>query len=307
MASKNSKNTHPKYIWLDGKFILWQKAQIHILTHTLHYGDGVFEGIRIYKTASGAPAIFRLPEHLKRLGHSAKILGAKLPFSSKQLTEAIKTLIRKNKITEGYIRPIGFFSGEKIGLAANDLKMRMSIIAIPFGKYLRQDGVSVKISKFRRIHPLSTNVRAKICGHYVNSILAHHEAAASGFDEALLLDWCGNVAEGPGENIFLVKNGVLQTPAVGGILPGITRDAVIKIARDLRLKVTEKIIKPAELWRADEAFFTGTAAEITPIAEIDNKKIGSGKLGPITGLLQKTYEDVARGRNKKYGKWLTHI
>lgn len=301
------KQNQSKYIWLDGKIIPWQKARIHILTHTLHYGDGVFEGVRVYKTAGGSPAVFRLPEHLKRLEYSTKTLGAKIPFSAKLLTEAIATILEKNKITEGYIRPIGFFSGEKIGLAANDLKMRIAIIAVPFGKYLRQDGVKVKISKFRRIHPRSTDVRAKICGHYVNSILAHHEAAADGFDEALLLDHRGNVAEGPGENIFLVKNGKLSTPALGSILPGITRDAVIKIARDLGFKVTEKIIKPAELWLADEMFFTGTAAEITPIAEMDGKKIGLGKPGPVTALLQKTYEDIARGKNKKHGKWLTYI
>lgn len=296
----------PKYIWLDRKILPYKKVKIPLLTHGFHYGDSAFEGIRFYKTEKGQAA-FRLNDHLKRLSYSFKILtGKNLPFSFKEVKKAIAKLIKKNGLKEGYIRPLVFL-GEKMGLSIKDLKAHFLIIVIPWGQYLKKDGIKVKISKIRRMHPQTVFSRAKISGYYINSIFANTEARRAGYDEALLLDYKGNVAEGPGENIFIVKNKKLYTPKEGSILPGITRDTVIKIAKDLKLKVYKKEIKPDFLFKADEVFFTGTAAEITPIIQVNNKKIKQGKIGPITKLIQEKYSDVVLAKNPKHKTWLTFV
>lgn len=294
----------PKYIWLDGKIIFYKKAGVPLLTHGFHYGDSAFEGIRFYKTEKG-PAIFRLDDHLKRLSRSMLLMtGQKIPFSESEIKKAIVQLIKKNKIKNGYIRPLAFL-GERIGLKIQGLKIHLLIIAMPWGKYFQKKSISVKITKLKRLHPETFLPEAKISGYYINSLLANQEAARAGFDEALLLDCDNNVAEGSAENIFMVKNKKLYTPKEGCILPGITRDTIIKIAEELKLKVYKKDIDPAFLLSADEVFFTGTAAEITPITKINNKKIKGGKIGPITKLLQRQYADITLGKNTKWKKWLT--
>jgi len=294
-------------VWFNGKIINWEEAKIHLLCHCLHYGSGVFEGIRAYQTVDNRGAVFRLKDHIKRLFKSAKALKMKIPYSLSQIEKAILQLLRKNKLKEAYIRPIAFFGGEKIGLYPKDVKVFVGILTVPFGKYLGEEGVKVKISSFIRFHPKSVVSEAKVCGYYVNSIFATTEAKQKGFDEALLLDWRGFVAEGPGENIFIVKNKVLMTPKLNCILPGITRDTVIKLAKDMRIKVKEKDISLKELKNCDEAFFTGTAAEVTPIFQIDRKKINKGREGEITRKIRETYEKVVRGEIKKYRFWLTYF
>jgi len=295
-----------KKIWLNGKLINWQKAKIHLLTHTLHYGSGVFEGIRCYQTKYG-PAVFRLNEHLARFFYSARSLDMKLPFSQDELKKAIIKLIRVNKINECYIRPIAFYGYGKMGLNPQGAPIDVGIAVWPWGKYLTKEVVKIKISKFIRLHPQSVDSSAKVCGYYVNSIFATLDARHSGFDEALLLDHRGYIAEGPGENIFFVKNNTLYTPAKGNILPGITRDSIIKIARDLNIKVVEKRIKPTEIKEMNEAFFTGTAVEICPIAQINQIVINKGKIGHLTAKLKEIFEKVVKGEEKKYLKWLTLV
>jgi len=294
-----------KYIWFNGKFLKWENAKIHILAHGLHYGSGVFEGIRCYKTKNG-PAIFRLEEHIERLYNSAKILKIKIPFSKEEFKKAVLDLVKLNKIEECYIRPIIFYGYGKMELNPKGAEINCAIAAWPWGKYLK-DKVKVKISRFIRLHPKSVISSAKACGYYLNSIFATFDAEENKFDESVLLDYRGFVAEGPGENIFIVKNKKLFTPKLGSILPGITRNSIIKIAKDLKIKVTEKDISVRELKNCDEAFFTGTAAEITPIIQIDNKTINNKEIGEITKNLQDRFYKIINREDKKYQNWFTYL
>jgi len=293
------------YVWMDGKFTSFAKARIHVLNHSLHYGSAVFEGIRCYMTPNG-PAVFRLQEHIDRLFHSAQTMGMKMSFTKKQVAQAVLELVKKNKLQEGYIRPIVFY-GEKMGLDPAGAPVHLAIAAWPWGKYLAKESVSVKISSFARIHPGSSVMTAKISGHYANSIVASLEAKKAGFDEALLLDWRGNIAEGPGENIFFVKNKTLYTPKAGMILPGLTRDSVMVLARELGYKVAEKDVRLKDLPEFDEAFFVGTAAEINAIGKIDGHIFGAGGEGTVTGEIRENYARIIHGENKKYKKWLSYV
>lgn len=276
-----------------------------MLTHSLHYGAAVFEGLRIYETEKG-PAIFRLNEHISRLLYSASTIRMKLKFNRKQLEKACVEVVKKNHLKFGYVRPLLFYGYGKMGLRPIGAPSEAIIACWPWGKYL-DNQVRVKISKFRRIHPATTVADSKISGHYVNSQMASFDALESGYDEAVFLDHKGNVAEGPGENIFMVKKGVIYTPKLGDIIKGITRDSVIVVVKDLGYKVREKVIKPDFLKSADEAFFTGTAAEITPISHVDKKKIGDGKVGPVTAELKHAFMNAVHGKMPKYAKWLTVI
>lgn len=292
-----------EFIWFNGKLVKWNEAKVHVLTHALHYGSGVFEGIRIYKTPRGA-AVFRLKEHIERLFDSADSINMKIPYSQEEIIKAIKETIKANNLEEGYIRPIAFFGYGKMGLDPFGAEINVAIAVWPWPAYIG-DSAKVKTSSFIRIHPKSLKADKKVCGHYINSILASLEAKKQGYDEALLLDFEGNVAEGPGENIFLVKNGKIKTPALGGqILPGITRDSVIKIAKDMNIEVEEGEVKLDELKEADELFFTGTAAELTPIIKLDDKEF---KIGEITEKLKKKFLQVVHGENEEYFSWLEFI
>jgi len=292
-----------KFIWMNGKLVKWQDAKIHVLAHALHYGSGVFEGIRVYKTDKG-PAVFRLKEHVKRLFDSAKSLFMDVPFSEKEIIAAVKKTIKENGLEEGYIRPLIFYGYGKMGLDPKGASVDVIIAVWPWPKYLSEE-IKVKISPFIRIHPKSLNAEKKVCGHYVNSILAGVEAKRDGYDEALLLDYEGKVAEGPGENIFMVKNGEIKTPrVVGQILPGITRDSVMQLAKDLGLKVEEGDVTVEELKEADELFFTGTAAEVTGIVKLDDKEF---KKGEITSKLREKYLDIVKGKDEKYFNWLDFV
>jgi branched-chain amino acid aminotransferase len=294
-----------KKIWFNGRFLDWEKAKIHLLTHSLHYGSAVFEGIRCYQTEKG-PAVFRLPEHLERFFFSAKSISMKTPFSKEEIKEAILKTIKINRLKECYIRPIAWFA-KGMGLHTKGIPVQVAIATWPWKAYLGEKPIKVKISKFIRIHPESTISDAKISGNYINSILASQEAKKAGFDEALLLDYQGYLAEGPGENIFIAKDNQLFTPERGSILPGITRDSIIKIARDLGIKVIEKKITPEELKLADEAFFVGTAVEVCPIKRVDNILVNKGKVGEITKKIRDFYQKIVRGKEKKYLKWLTFV
>lgn len=296
---------------MNGKTVRWKDAKVHILTHALHYGTGVFEGIRCYATDKG-PAVFRLKDHMDRLADSAKAIGMKMPYSAGELCKATKELIRKNKFKEGYVRPIVYYGYGKMGLDPRGAPVDVAIAIWPWGKYLGEDsvakGVKCKISSFRRIDSRTVPTSAKVCGYYINSMISHNEAANAGCDEAILLNTTGNVAEGPGENIFIVKKGVLITPPLtAGILPGITRKSIMQIANDNGIKVMEKNLKPADLYKADEIFFTGTAAEVTPISIVDGRKIGIGRRGPMTEKLQGIFYRVVKGKEKKYTKWLDFV
>ncbi len=294
-------------IWLDGKFVDWDKANFHIITHALHYGTAVFEGIRCYKTKNG-PAVFRLDDHLNRLFYSANCLGMKVNLGNGDLRMAIKNLVLSNGLEDCYIRPLIFYSSDQMGLLPETDKVSIAVACWPW--ILRtgaSSGVRVMTSKFIRPHPASVPIEAKISGHYSNSVMASQEAKNAGFDEALLLDYRGCVAEGPGENIFLVKNSALVTPAKGTILAGITRDSIIRLAKDKGLQVLEREIKPPELKEADEVFFVGTAAEIWPVLKIDGSRINNGKVGDITSDLMKKYRSLVRGENDKYSHWLTFV
>ena len=295
-----------KKIWLNGKLVDWNKANVHLLTHTLHYGGGVFEGIRAYKSENGS-AVFRLQEHVDRLFYSASTMDMKIHFSKKEIKKAILDTIRINGIKECYIRPLIFFGYGKMGLNPTGAPVNIAIAIWPWGAYLNKEIVSVKISKYIRPHPKSTVTDAKICGSYANSILASLEIKKAGFDEALLLDYQGHVAEGPGENIFIVKDGKLFTPKLGAILGGITRDSIMQIAKDLKIEVEEKNITVEELKLADEAFFTGTAAEICAIGKIDDTTINHEKIGATTKKIREAYDKVIHGKSKKYSKWLSPI
>lgn len=298
-------------IWMDGKLIPWHEANVHVLTHTLHYGLGVFEGLRCYrgKKKSG---IFRLPEHVDRLFASAKILGIEVPFSPAEITKAIRQTVSANKLEECYIRPIVFLGDNKMGLNPEGVNVRVAIAAWPWGTYLGADGLNngirVKVSSFARHHVNITMTRAKACGYYINSILAKAEAVRDGYDEAILLDPNGYVSEGSGENIFVYRKGVLRTPSLGhSNLEGITRDSVIQLCKHLNIPFEEATLTRDELYIADEIFLTGTAAEITPVREVDNRAIGNGKKGKVTGLIQKTFFEIVRGGNVKFKKWLTDV
>ena len=299
-------------IWLDGKFVPWHEANVHVLTHTLHYGLGVFEGVRCYQIKKKKSAIFRLHEHVDRLFNSAIVLGIDIPFSQKEIFTAIQLVVRKNKLKECYIRPIVFLGHNQMGLNPNGVDVRVAIAAWPWGTYLGDEGISrgirVRISSFTRHHVNITMTRAKACGHYVNSILAKTEAVRDGYDEAILLDSQGYVSEGSGENIFLLSKGRLKTPALScSNLEGITRDSVFDIAKHLKIKVEEGRITRDELYIADEVFLTGTAAEITPVREIDNRTIGNGKRGKTTTRIQKMFFEIVHGNHAKFKKWLSEV
>ncbi len=297
-------------IWMDGNFVPWRDAQVHVLTHTLHYGMGVFEGIRAYQTAKG-PAIFRLQEHTKRLFGSAKILDMEVPFSEAEINEAIVATVRENNLDSCYIRPMLFYGAEGMGLHADNLRVHTIIAAWSWGAYLGAEnmerGIRVKTSSFTRHHVNVTMCRAKSNGNYMNSMMALKEVTRAGYDEALLLDVDGFVAEGSGENFFMVRDGVLYTPELTSALEGITRDTVMTLAREIGLEVREKRITRDEVYVADEAFFTGTAAEVTPIRELDDRTIGEGRRGPITERLQKLYFDQVEGRREQHPEWLTYV
>ena len=297
-------------IWYDGKMVPWRDATTHVLTHTLHYGMGVFEGVRAYKTDQGT-AIFRLKEHTDRLFRSAHILGMKMPYDKKTIADAQLAAVRDNKLESGYLRPMAFFGSEAMGISAKTLSTHVIVAAWTWGTYLGQEalekGIRVKTSSFARHHVNITMCKAKANGNYINSILAHQEAAADGYDEALLLDVDGFVAEGSGENVFMIRNGKLYTPDLTSALEGITRDTIITFANEIGLPVIEKRITRDEVYSADEAFFTGTAAEVTPIRELDNRAIGEGKRGPLTTQLQTMFFDCVKGKDSKHKDWLTYI
>jgi branched-chain amino acid aminotransferase len=297
-------------IWYDGKMVPWREATTHVLTHTLHYGMGVFEGVRAYKTEKGT-AIFRLSEHTDRLLRSAHILGMKIPYDKVTLMEAQKAAVRDNKLEAGYMRPMAFYGAEAMGIAAKSLSVHVIVAAWTWGAYLGKEalenGIRVKTSSFARHHVNITMCKAKANGNYMNSILAHQEAAQDGYDEALLLDVDGFVAEGSGENIFIVRNGKLYTPDLTSALEGITRDTIISLAGEIGIHVIEKRITRDEVYCADEAFFTGTAAEVTPIRELDNRPIGKGTRGPITEKLQAMFFDVVTGKSARHQSWLTVV
>jgi len=300
-----------EYIWLDGSFVPWDEAKTHVLDHAIHYGTGVFEGIRAYETSDGNSAIFRLKDHVKRLFASARMLEMKVPYKREEIEEAIMETLRRNKLKECYIRPLIWYGYGNLGLLPKN-PVKVMVAAWSWGPYLgkkgQEEGVRAKISTWTRNSPNSFPSEAKICGGYVNSVLAILEAKSSGYDEAILLDQRGYVSEGPGENIFIVKNGkVFTPPPYASILPGITRDTVIHLLKDLKYEVHETDITRSMLYNADEVFFTGTAAEVTPIREIDDKPVGQGKPGPITKKLQEVFFDVVKGKNKKYEYWLTYV
>jgi len=297
-------------IWMDGKFVNWDNATVHILTHTLQYGLGVFEGIRCYETRKGT-AIFRLDEHIDRLFNSAHIFLIEIPYSKVEIRDAIIKTIQVNKIKECYIRPLVYIGYGAMGLYPKENPINVSIAVWSWGSYLGdkglKDGIRIKTSSFIKNHVNANMARGKVCGYYVNSQLAKKEAISCGYDEALLLDTEGYVSEGSGENIFIIRNGVLKTTPLTSILEGITRNSIIKIANDNGIRIAEERFTRDELYIADEAFFTGTAAEVTPIKEADGRAIGNGKPGKMTKSLQSIFFDIVKGRNKKYESWLTRV
>ncbi|HQR03798.1 MAG: branched-chain amino acid transaminase [Proteobacteria bacterium] len=298
------------FIWHDGKLVPWRDATTHVLTHSLHYGLSVFEGVRAYKTVAGT-AIFRLREHTDRWFNSAHIYMMKMPYSREELMQAQKEVVRANKLESCYIRPIAFYGSEKMGVSPRGAAVHVAIAAWPWGAYLGEDGlekgIRVKTSSYVRHHVNVTMARAKFAATYANSILANLEATQDGYDEALLLDVDGYVAEGAGENLFIVKDGVLYEPEMGSALTGITRASVIDLARDLGLEVRSRRLTRDDIYIADEAFFTGTAAEVTPIRELDNRTIGSGSRGPITARIQSLFFDVVNGKVPARAEWLDPI
>jgi len=298
------------FIWYDGKLVPWRDATTHVLTHSLHYGLAVFEGVRAYKTPAGT-GIFRLKEHTDRLFNSAKVFMMEMPYTREQLMEAQREVVRANKLESCYLRPLAFYGSEKMGVSPKGASVHVSIAAWPWGAYLGEEGllkgIRVKTSSFQRHHINVSMVRTKTSGHYVNSILANMEATRDGYDEALLLDTQGFVAEGAGENLFIVKDGQLVEPEMVSGLTGITRATVIELARDLGLTVASRPMTRDDVYLADEAFFTGTAAEITPIRELDGRAIGAGRRGPVTERIQDLFFDVVNGRAEKYRHWLTLV
>lgn len=298
------------FIWYDGGLKPWRECTTHVLTYSLHYGVGCFEGVRAYKTPKGT-AIFRLQDHTRRLFNSAKILGMKMPFTQEQINEAQLEVLRANKLESAYLRPMVFYGAEGMGLRADNLKTHIIVAAWTWGSYLGAEnmerGIRVKTSSYSRHHVNSAMCRAKANGQYINSMMALNEVLRDGYDEAIMLDTHGFIAEGSAENIFLVINGALHTPDLTACLDGITRRTVVQLAKDFGIPVVERRITRDEIYIADEAFFTGTAAEVTPIREVDNRPIGIGKCGPITEKLQKTYLQLVRGESEAYPEWLSHV
>lgn len=298
------------YIWYDGKLVPWREANTHVLTHSLHYGLSIFEGVRAYRNDRGT-AIFRLQDHTKRLFESAQILQMELPYDQETLNEAQKEVLRANNLDSCYIRPMAFYGSEKMGVSPKGAKVHVIIAAWPWGAYLGEDGmkrgIRVKVSSYNRHHVNVYMVRAKAGGNYLNSILANNEVTNDGYDEAILLDTDGYVAEGSGENVFIVRRGVLYTPDLAACLDGITRRTIFTLAEEMNLKVVDKRITRDEVYTADEMFFTGTAAEVTPIREMDNRQIGIGSRGPITEALQQKYFDVVYGRAPEHENWLSYL
>lgn len=298
-------------IWLDGKMTAWDQAKVHVLTHTLHYGWGAFEGIRAYKCSDGRSAVFRLRDHVDRLFESCLILGIKIPFNKEEVSAACAQVLLENKLKEGYIRPIVFVGDGEMGLLIKNPPIRLAIACWPWGTYLGEDGlkngIRAKISSFTRHHINASMTKAKAPGYYVNSILAKKEVVDAGYDEAIMLDAEGYVAECSGENLFMVRRGTIKTPPLTAILGGITRDTIMEFASDLSMKVSEQVFTRDELYTAEEVFITGTAAEITPIREIDNRKIGTGRPGKTTKSLQERFFQVVRGEDADYHHWLTFV
>lgn len=306
MADRDGK------IWMDGQMVDWRDAKIHVLTHTLHYGCGAFEGLRAYKTADGTTAIFRLHEHTERLFNSTKILRMQLPFTRDEVNQAQQAVVRDNRLDSCYLRPLAWIGSQKLGVSPKGNQIHLMVAAWAWGAYLGDEGlrrgIRVKTSSYTRHHVNITMTQAKAVSNYTNSILANMEALDDGYDEALLLDSAGFVSEGAGENVFVVKNGVIYTPDLSaGALNGITRNTVFHIARDLGLEIVQKRITRDEVYIADEAFFTGTAAEVTPIRELDRIEIGSGSRGPVTEKIQGAFFDIVNGRNAQYAHWLTKV
>jgi len=298
------------FIWQDGRLVPWREATTHVLTHSLHYGMSVFEGVRAYRTDRGT-AIFRLEDHTDRLFNSAHIFQMAMPFDKATINEAHKEVLRANDLDAGYLRPIAFYGSEKMGVSPKGAKVHVVIAAWPWGAYLGEEGlergIRVKVSSYTRHHVNISMVRAKASGHYINSILANNEVTNEGYDEAMLLDPEGYVAEGAGENLFIVRKGKLFTPDLTSCLEGITRATVLRIADELGLSVQEKRITRDEVYCCDEAFFTGTAAEVTPIRELDGRQIGIGRRGPVTAEIQAKYFDVVNGRSAQHDNWLAFI
>jgi branched-chain amino acid aminotransferase len=297
-------------IWMNGAFVKWGDANVHVLTHSLHYGTGVFEGIRCYKADTGS-AVFRLTEHVNRFFESAHILRLDIPFTREAISEAILETIRVNKIDACYIRPLAFIGYGAMGIFPKENPVQVAIAVWPWGSYLGEEGVKngirVKISSFSRPHVNATMVRSKTTANYANSLLAKREALQDGYDEAMLLDTDGYVAEGSGENVFMVRKGVIKTPPLTSILEGITRETIMQLAAERGMRLVEERFTRDELYIADEAFFSGTAAEITPIREVDSRTIGAGKPGPVTKELQAAFFDVVHGRDKRHAEWLTAV
>ena len=298
-------------IWLDGELVPWEEAKVHVLTHTFHYGLGVFEGVRAYATQDEGTCIFRLKEHTDRLFRSAKILQMDMPYDKETLNEAQREVVRVNNLDEAYLRPMCFLGSEGMGLRADNLKTHVMVAAWSWPSYMdpeaRDRGIRVRTSSYTRHHDNITMCKAKANGNYINSILALREALDAGCEEALLLDNEGYVAEGSGENVFVVRDGKIYTPELTSCLEGITRDSIFRIAADLGYEIKERRITRDEFYVADEAFFTGTAAEVVPIRELDSRPIGSGSRGPLTEKLQSIYFDTVRGREAQYGDWLTSV
>ncbi len=299
------------YIWLDGELVPWAEATTHVLTHTLHYGLGVFEGIRCYECGPRGSAVFRLPEHIRRLFDSARICQMEIPYTPEELEGATVETIRANRLSACYIRPLCFLGDGEMGLFAPSCKVRVAIAAWPWGSYLGDEGLAhgirVKVSSFTRHHVNAAMTKAKVCGYYVNSILAKREVVAAGYDEALMLDSEGFVAEASGENIFIVRDGVVTTSPLTAVLGGITRATILELAREEGIEVRERRFTRDEVYTADEAFFTGTAAELTPIREVDDRPIGAGEPGPITRRLQERYFAAVRGELPAHDGWLTFV
>ena len=298
-------------IWMDGQMVEWRDAKIHVLSHTLHYGCGAFEGVRAYNTADGT-AIFRLREHTERLFNSAKILRMKIPFTPAQVEQAQKDVVRANNLESCYLRPLTWIGDKKLGVSPRGNTIHLMVAAWPWGAYLGEEGLArgirVKTSSYTRHHVNITMTQAKAVSNYTNSILANMEVTDEGYDEALLLDASGFVSEGAGENIFVIKGGVVYTPDLSaGALNGITRNTIFSICQDLGLKLVEKRITRDEVYICDEAFFTGTAAEVTPIRELDRIELGAGSRGPLTEKIQAAFFDIVNGRNPKYAEWLSKV
>ncbi len=295
-----------EFIWFNGKLVPWNEANVHVLSHTLHYGGGAFEGIRFYKTDRG-PAVFRLDEHIQRLFYSCDTLGITLPYTHEEVVAAIKLTIKENGLESGYVRPLAFWGAGDLRIISKNLPIEFIIACWPIGSYLPSESVDVKISDLIRIHPDSTKADAKLCGHYLNSLLASKTIANTHHHEVLLLDYQGNIAEGAGENFFMVKNNVLFTPKLGNVLAGITRDTVLNIAKQLGVATFESVLTVEDATSCDEAFFSGTAVEITPIRSIDDIPLGSDNIGPITSQVKEAYHAIVSGKNDQFMHYLTHV